>query len=114
MRVWRSSVWLAPQPSCARSLPQRRHARERPGQDVEGLGCCIAHGKCPSPGVGRKPQLLHPLQHVRVHESKIRQGQHEQLRHDKSADDEVGDSLARGRGDHGKGARYTSCSCDRD
>ena len=74
--------WLeaaAPLASPLSSL-QRRHARERPGQDVEGTGLPVEHGKGASGGVGRQPSKIHPLQRMRVGKSQAGQGQHEQLR----------------------------------
>ena len=59
---------------------QLRYARERPGQDVEGAGYTVAHGKGPSPGVGCQPRHLHALEPVSVHVSKARHRKHVQLR----------------------------------
>ena len=65
---------------------------------MEGFGIEVAHSEGPSPGVGSQPRHFHPLQSVRVDESKAGQGQYEQLLPPPNAYDEVGGTLARGGG----------------
>ena len=61
--------WYITDPHPSHLLKQR-HAWKRPGQHVAGLRRIVMHSKDPSPWVGRQRRYLHPLQSVRVHESK--------------------------------------------
>ena len=91
---------------------QRRHALERPGQGVEGLGRVVAHRKSGTPEISCQPRHLHPLQPVSVDKRKAGQGQHEQLRRVDSDDDDERHRFAGRCGHNGEGV-ITIRSADR-
>ena len=95
-------------------LRQRRHARQRPRQDVHCLGCKVTYCEGGAGWVGSKTHNPHPLQRVRVDEAAVRQGEHVQCRGVMCPHNEVGGAQARGRGHHSEGAYTVSHSCSLD